>query len=410
MLFEQETIDRMKEDLYYLIRRYCKSYRISNFQQELFLHDSTRIEYTTLSMAELDRFVSLVHKYWDYFANLSSNLSCYDEMTSIELSDRVVGVLDVGKTIRVRGNHSSQNVVCSINIKNIYSPENVMLAVILLGINILAAKFLREVNENLLVLANYTGLLLKIIEYSGLLLKNRLIARLSEHYILNYKNLESLAAETYNEIIQGKFKEKYTPLLIFIRDWIRYEYIINKPTKSLFSALTAYLDNLDNDTIYEIWIFYKILKLLEPVTQSKIHGHKLFMNDLNGISIQYQAQEEINWILEERMGNPHVIRRPDVLIRKNGHVKALIDAKCMPYRISHEENELPSPDRDIVNQMIIYLDHIGPSDLGIVLFADSESREDVIIRQGNRRIMFLNCYPYKENSNITLEKIQHCIL
>ena len=139
----------MQQELYYLIRRYCKTYEIRKFEAELFLHDSTRIKYTTLTVTELDRFISLVTRYWDYLAYLASNLSFYEETTSMEFSDRITGVLDVGKTIQLRGNHSSNNVVCSVNIKNIYSPENVMLAVILLGINILAAKFSREINEDL---------------------------------------------------------------------------------------------------------------------------------------------------------------------------------------------------------------------------------------------------------------------
>lgn len=407
-LLDQKTIDKMKEDLYYLIRRYCKSYEIGKFKEELFLHDSTRIQYTTLPMAELDKFISLVDKYWIYFANLASNLSCYEQTTSVELSDRIMGVLDLGKTIRLRGNSSSQNVICSINIKNIYSPENVMFVAILLGINILATKFLKEINENF-VLGKYAIILKKIIEYSGLLLKNRLVSKLSEYYLLNYKNLESLAIDTYHEILQNRFRDKYTPLLKFIRNWIRYEYIINKPTKSLSSAITAYLQNFRDDTIYEIWVFYKILEILEPIRQSKQHDHRLFINEQRGISIQYQSQEKIDWMLEKAGMNFSVKRRPDVLLRKNNEIKALIDAKYMLYKESDEESELLGPDGNIVNQMIIYLDHIGPCDLGIVLFADSGSHGDVIIRQGNRRIVFLNCYPYSDNADISLKKIKDYI-
>jgi hypothetical protein len=85
------------------------------------------------------------------------------------------------------------------------------------------------------------------------------------------------------------------------------------------------------------------------------------------------------------------------------------------YKESEEDNELIGPkliwpNPDIVNQMIIYLDHIGPCDLGIVLFADPRSRDDVTVKRGNRRILFLNCYPYANNSSITLEKVKHYIL
>ena len=164
---------------------------------------------------------------------------------------------------------------------------------------------------------------------------------------------------TYNQILNGKFREKYAPLLNFVSDWIRYDYIVNRPTNSLFSAITGYLQNLSEDAVYEIWIFYKILQLLEPIKQSKRHHHKLFTNNQDHISIQYQSQENISWKLN-KAGLSFLRRIPDVIIRKDNNVTALIGAKYMLYRESDEESGLPGPDRDIVNQMIIYLDYIGP--------------------------------------------------
>jgi hypothetical protein len=105
-----------------------------------------------------------------------------------------------------------------------------------------------------------------------------------------------------------------------------------------------------------------------------------------------------------------VLRRPDVLIKKNGRVKALIDAKYMLYKESDEETGVKGPDRDIVNQMILYLDHIGPADIGIVLFADQSASEDVSIKKGDRKIVFLNCYPYTYDSNSTLQKVRNYIM
>ena len=54
----------------------------------------------------------------------------------------------------------------------------------------------------------------------------------------------------------------------------------------------------------------------------------------------------------------------------------------MLYHESDEKTGIKGPDRNIVNQMIIYLDHIGPSDIGIVLFADPGASEDISIKQG----------------------------
>jgi hypothetical protein len=400
----------MQQELYHLIRRFCKTYEIRRFEDELFLHDSTKIKYATLTLTELDRFISLVTRYWDYLAYLTSNLSYYEETTSQEFSDRIPGVLDIGRTLKLRANNSSKNVVCSVNVKNIYSPENTMLAVILLGINILATKFTREIKEDLPILVKYLPLLSRIMEYSGLLLKNRPIRKLSEFYLLNYKNLQSLVMDTHNQISRNKFREKYYPLLHLIKEWVKYEYIINTPTKSQVSAITAYLDKLRTETIYEIWIFYKLLELFEPMRQSAKYDHKVFFNDEKGISIEYQASSKIGWTIQKAEFNSSVLRRPDVLIKQNGHIKALVDAKYMIYQESDEETGIRGPDRNIVNQMIIYLDYIGPSDMGIVLFADPKQSQDISVKQRNRKIVFLNCYPYTNSSNSTLDKVREYIL
>jgi hypothetical protein len=75
---EPEIIEKIKLDLYHLIRRYCKSYKITDFEYELFLHDSTRIEYIVMEIAKVERFISIVNYYWSYFPFLISNLS-FDE-------------------------------------------------------------------------------------------------------------------------------------------------------------------------------------------------------------------------------------------------------------------------------------------------------------------------------------------
>ena len=45
-------------------------------------------------------------------------------------------------------------------------------------------------------------------------------------------------------------------------------------------------------------------------------------------------------------------------------------------------------------------------DLGLVLFADNKVRDDIIIKQENRKIVFLNCYPYHESAFLAFEKLK----
>ena len=56
--------------------------------------------------------------------------------------------------------------------------------------------------------------------------------------------------------------------------------------------------------------------------------------------------------------------------------------------------------------MIIYLNNDKECDLAIVLFADDKIREDIIITQETRKIVFLNYYPYHESSFLTFVKLK----
>ena len=98
-------------------------------------------------------------------------------------------------------------------------------------------------------------------------------------------------------------------------------------------------------------------------------------------------------------------RIPDILIKRDKSDIAIIDAKCMRYS---ENLDTPSPNSDIVNQMILYLDYVVCCDVGIVLFADDKDRNDIVIKQkDSRKILFLNCYPYQQSDRYAFERIKH---
>jgi hypothetical protein len=123
----------------------------------------------------------------------------------------------------------------------------------------------------------------------------------------------------------------------------------------------------------------------------------------------------LGWFIERQGISDEVRRYPDVVIKKNGLDLAIIDAKCtLSSEKLDDENQQPSPfrnrRRNIVNQMIIYLDYHGKCDLGLVLFADDKIQKDVVIRQGeNRKMLFLNCYPYSGTDLRAFETIKKCI-
>ena len=61
-----------------------------------------------------------------------------------------------------------------------------------------------------------------------------------------------------------------------------------------------------------------------------------------------------------------------------------------------------------MNQMIIYLDYGEKKDLGMVLFADDNRREEIVVKQADsRKVMFLNCYPYSDDSKVVFDRLRN---
>jgi hypothetical protein len=192
------------------IRRYCKSYKITDFEYELFLHDSTRIEYIVMEIAEVERFISIVSIYWSYFPFLISNLSFDEDVMLIELTDRITGTIDTAKTNIVRMNQQRPDVVvCKSNDKNIFIPENILLASVLIGIRILATKFMKAGKENQIeeFKSEHESYLQKIIDYTEFLLKDRLLKKLVDYYLLNFENSEQLIIAINQKINQEKIRK-----------------------------------------------------------------------------------------------------------------------------------------------------------------------------------------------------------
>ena len=408
-IFNLEIIKEIKRDLYNLIRRYCKSYRISDFRYDLFLHNSTRIEYTKLEIVEIERLISIVYRYWSLFPYLISNLSYFEEGKSVELKDRIVGSIDFGKTIREKINQQSNSlVVCTINNRNMYTPENILLGSFILGINLLANKFLKAGIEDQIdeFKIEHKLILQKIIDYMQFLLMDRFLKKLVDYYLLNYNSNEKIIAQVEQRINQRKLPNRYFNLIRFLRDWKNLNWILNERILFYKDALIPYLDSIDNDKLYEMWIFYKVISIFEPIYQKK-NNHNIFLNQRTKISIEYHREKMIGWSLKKNDDfSYHVRRYPDIVISKNGIDVCIIDAKCMHYSEIEDGKQEPGPDRNIVNQMIIYMDYDKKCDLGVVLFADDKIRNDVIITQGtNRKIVFLNCYPYHNSSKLAFEKL-----
>ena len=195
-------------------------------------------------------------------------------------------------------NRQTDSLVICISIsKNIFTPENMLLDSLILGINLLASKFLKTGidNQDLQFKVQHKLYLQKINDYTQFLLNDRILKKLVDYYLLNYENSEQLIIGINQRMNQGKIRSKYFSLLHLIQAWKNLNWIVNEHRLSLYDALTPYFNSITDDKLYEMWIFYKTVSLLKPISQNE-RNVNIFVNDKNGFSIEYHKKKPLDGI------------------------------------------------------------------------------------------------------------------
>ena len=373
---------------------------------KLFLHNSSQIEYTILKEEQIDRFCNIVKKYGDSFFHLVQNLK-YESVSDRIETDHIIGEIDVQMTRTIRQS-GSKNVVCVSYTKNLFTPENILLGSIIIGIETLAEKFksFLEKQEPKKTDIYRIELLDQVIEFTHFLKKDRFISKLIMHYYKNFHGIDLLLQRVQRRMSYGKIGRDYLKLIQFLPIWKNWNKISNEESP-LEIKLQNYLEKLDEPRLYELWLFYKIIDLYgKSKKMEQQSDNKVFSNGI--YSIQEQWIKKIGW---NQDGGTELYRIPDILIKKEGKIKAIIDAKCMKGNEELETGGGKRPDSKIVNQMIIAMDY-GKNkdiDLGIVLFADKDTYPVTIEKNGsNKKIYFRKMHPANDVSS-ELEEIKKII-
>jgi hypothetical protein len=369
---------------------------------------------------EIDRFCGLVENIAEKINMLIRNLS-YESDIQYPVSEYVTGSIDFEKT-RILRQIENKKLVCIQYSKNLFTYENVLLSAVILGINNYGMKLIAKKAEWKVLQSQkevYVQKLDGIISLTNFWLKDRNVSKLTNHYYQNYQGIEYLLEKTLYRLRIGKIAPKYHPLIQFIRFWKKYDQILNADDTGPEIPLTS-LEHFRTDwETYEIWIFYKMLELFFKKAKSKPENSKRNPRVFTAgeYTITYQYSKKIGW---KRIDGNELNRIPDTAIKKHGRPIALIDAKYRagPDFIEREgEEEKPStesPKTNIVNQMIIAMDYGNKEDttnLGIVLFADKQDRDDVVIEKSqgpSKKIHFLNMHP-ENNPLDTLDKVGEII-
>ena len=399
----EESLEDMKQETWRLIRQFCTPTNLGEWNWELRLHDSTRIKFTEFQPVEVDVFCGLVREFAEVLYKLIRNLSSESELRYAE-TEYVTGSIDFEKT-RVLRQAGGSELVCIEYSKNMFTPENVLLAALILGINTMARTFLamrddwKETEREEGQVEKLNG----IISYTSFLQRDRFVSKLARYYLENFQGIEQLIEKTSYRIRTGKLRSKYRPLLQFIKYWFKYNQILQEGNNSLNIKLAGLTQFKTGHKIYEIWTFYKILSIFfgeKEVQQKSGSNYEEFTT--REYAIKYQFGKQIGW----KHNGTELTRRPDTAIKKHGKAVAMFDAKysSTPPNIESDEEEVESettkaPKTVIVNQMIIAMDYGKERvDLGFVLFADKEDqKKDIIIEKSSgvptKKIYFLNMHP-----------------
>lgn len=407
-MISDEHLDRMKHESYRLIRE-LSSVEMSKYGRcKLFLHNSSKIDYGILEQEQIDRFLDVVKKYGKIFVHLIQNLKSEFVIQRIE-TDHISGGVDFQMTRSIRQSGNS-NVVCISYTKNLFTPENIFLGAIILGIGTLADKFRsrREEWDKEGIDDFRMSMLDEVSTFAHFLQKDRFVSKLIMEYHKNYSGIEMLLQKVLNRMNYGKIERNYLKLVELLHIWKYWDRILSD-NESLSIKLRDFLESLDHPKLFELWLFYKILESYGQ-TQKMKQKKKRSVFDNGKYEIEYQWNKTIGW---RKSGGKELDRRPDILVRKNGKVVGIIDAKYMAGNNLLEstgEGSMPAP--EIVHQMIIAMDYGVKKknvDLGIVLFADKNNVPVTIEKMdGKKKIHFLSMHP-ENNPEKALEELKRII-
>jgi len=410
LMISDEYRGKIINESYNLITRLSTAVPDNYGNCKLFLHNSSQIEYSELHEEQIDRFYNIVKKYGDSFFHLVQNLK-YESVSDRIETDHIIGEIDVQMTRSIRQSGSTK-IVCTSYSKNLFTPENLLLGAVILGIGALAEKYIDKRIEwdPKTIDDKRVKLLEEIIDFSHFLKKDRFISKLIMHYYKNFNGIDLLIQRVQHKMSYGKIGRDYQNLIKFLeilKNWDK----ISSEDSPLEIQLPNYLEKLSEPRLYELWLFYKIVDLYSKSKKMKqISKESVFSNGI--YRIQEQWNKTIGW---RKSGEKDLNRRPDILIEKNKFPRwermAIIDAKCMEGNKELEEtNEGKMPDSKIVNQMIIAMDYGKKHvDLGIVLFADKDTYPVTIEKNdGNKKIYFRKMHPENDVQS-ELEKIKKII-
>ena len=282
--------------------------------------DATRIEFEKTELMEIKRFVALVKQHMEALTNLTKKMQYVNTIREREREDRIMGAISYGKTLRLRQSdaHSKDKAVCLEIHKSFDTPENILLASVLISVVAYCDKYLvrnGELESGIKIDEHIVSSLKLIQQYTTGLLVTRPIKQIipyTENSLSSYHDLFKL---TMDRVYLGKIPKYFANILKLFYEWRYFRWVTAK-NSSLFKHMLRYhFFNIRNPHfLFECWVFYKILDIMVDKFGVKFKGSKksetTFASDDGSVQVVYQRRYKSKWLRNGKALN----EVPDIVI------------------------------------------------------------------------------------------------
>jgi hypothetical protein len=349
----------------------------------LLLHrDATHIEFEKTELMEIKRFIALVKQHIGAITYLTRKMRFVNTLQEREREDRIMGAINYGKTIQLRQREALSNdkAICIEIQRSFDTPENRLLALVLLSIVAYCDKYLvknGEMESGTRIDMHTLSTLQLIQQYTVSLMTTRSLKQIMSYAMSSAQDYDSLLKLMMNRIYQGKIPNYFANILKLFYEWRYLKWVTSKNTELTEHMLRYYFFNTKKPyLLYECWVFYKILDIIVDNFKIKFKesgtSGTTFVSDDGSIKVIYQKRYKAKWLKKGQ----EMYEYPDIIIEFKNGLTIVVDAKDAEY-ISSKHN----PYRRQIDDYMGY----AKARVGVLIFSrgDEELWDDLLTEEGN---------------------------
>lgn len=363
---------------------------------------SSNIEFKKNEILQVKRFTSLIRKYLPVLSYLSTHHTFDNIIVETKRNDRIMGSVNLRKTILIKQREiqREKNIICSEIKRNYETPENLLIAIILISIISYCDKFIK-LNRLVELIRRIDPTIseLRIIRnYVQLLLSKQLFQKILPIALEYRNNINNLMEEIKIRIKQQKISVHFVNIFKLFYEWNYFISISFNDEEITKHVLQYHFMNLENlNDLFECWVFVKFLTEISTVFELKLNevnsskGACTFVSKDRSIRLIYQANYHSKWKNES---NENIYDYPDIVLEFSNGKKFIIDAKNSKYQRSN-----PRPNFD---QMRSYL-RSADADFGFFIHSNSENQNlwyKIMDEINVKQIIWTTLMPGQINENL----------